>query len=956
MKRTPRIFVPGLFALLALPPLTGCVDEETNPVTTTTETTTTTTTTTEEPTWAQAAVGLEVALLSVAGTSASDVWAVGAEAGKGGVVLHYDGTAWTRMATSQAYDLWWVHVFGPNDVMIGGAGSTILRWDGTSFTRMTTPGLAATTVFGIWGSSSSDVWAAGQRSGRYGFLWHYDGSAWTDVPLPDDVPLDDAGELPGLFKVWGRGPTDVYAVGGHGLMMHWDGSAWSVIPTETTETLFTVTGDADEVVVVGGGGNGVVLDGSGKSVGPAAAPLLQGVTKAPDGTTWVSGEKGTLYKRSPGGSFESVDAKIADEPGSLHAIWADPEGGLWSVGGNVLSAALDQGVMWTTTAGVPAIEPVGPDPDKPAVCPDGRADIAPNGSIARRWNELLLDSIRRDIPKPGLHARNLFHSSVALYDAWAAYDATADGYFFTEKLTAPDVAEARRVAISFAAYRVLHHRYEKANGGKVSLACYDQFMEILGLDPADTHDTGDDAVAVGNRVGALVIASTMEDGANEANGYADTTDYHSVNPPLIVDRPGTTLPEPDHWQELNLAQAETQNGIILDSGVQKYIGPNWGFVAPFALPPDPDGDGVHIEPDMVPKVAMPEMKDWVVEMVEKAAALDPDLPATIDISPGAFGNNPLGTNDGQGHTENPATGQPYAPNVVPLGDFSRVLAEFWADGPKSETPPGHWNVLANTVSDSPLVEHRLWGAGPEVERLEWDVKLYLALNGAVHDAAITAWGIKRASTTTRPISLVRWMIGKGQSSDQAQPSYDPDGVPLVPGLIEVITDESSQPGERHYHLRYWKGQIAVRSWLGEPGDRAHEVGHSGWMRGVDWIPYQRRTFVTPAFPGLVSGHSTFSRAAAEVLTTFTGSAYFPGGLGEFVAPKDEYLVFEDGPSVEVRLQWATYYDAADQAGQSRIWGGIHIWPDDWQGRKLGSLVGIDAASKAKTYFEGTAAP
>ena len=128
------------------------------------------------------------------------------------------------------------------------------------------------------------------------------------------------------------------------------------------------------------------------------------------------------------------------------------------------------------------------------------------------------------------------------------------------------------------------------------------------------------------------------------------------------------------------------------------------------------------------------------------------------------------------------------------------------------------------------------------------------------------------------------------------------------------------------------------------------------MRGVDWIPYQRRTFVTPAFPGLVSGHSTFSRAAAEVLTTFTGSAYFPGGLGEFVAPKDEYLVFEDGPSVEVRLQWATYYDAADQAGQSRIWGGIHIWPDDWQGRKLGSLVGIDAASKAKTYFEGTAVP
>ena len=128
------------------------------------------------------------------------------------------------------------------------------------------------------------------------------------------------------------------------------------------------------------------------------------------------------------------------------------------------------------------------------------------------------------------------------------------------------------------------------------------------------------------------------------------------------------------------------------------------------------------------------------------------------------------------------------------------------------------------------------------------------------------------------------------------------------------------------------------------------------MRAVDWIPYQRRTFVTPAFPGLISGHSTFSRAAAEVLTMFTGSAYFPGGLGEYVAKKGEYLVFEDGPSVDVRLQWATYYDAADQAGQSRLWGGIHIWPDDGQGRQLGSIVGIDAANLAKKYFDGTAIP
>jgi hypothetical protein len=111
------------------------------------------------------------------------------------------------------------------------------------------------------------------------------------------------------------------------------------------------------------------------------------------------------------------------------------------------------------------------------------------------------------------------------------------------------------------------------------------------------------------------------------------------------------------------------------------------------------------------------------------------------------------------------------------------------------------------------------------------------------------------------------------------------------------------------------------------------------MRALDWIPYQRRTFVTPAFPGFVSGHSTFSRAAAEALTAFTDSPFFPGGLGEFVAPKDGYLIFENGPSEDLRLQWATYFDAADQSGQSRILGGIHIFSDDTMGRRIGSTVG-----------------
>jgi hypothetical protein len=297
---------------------------------------------------------------------------------------------------------------------------------------------------------------------------------------------------------------------------------------------------------------------------------------------------------------------------------------------------------------------------------------------------------------------------------------------------------------------------------------------------------------------------------------------------------------------------------------------------------------------------------------------------------------------------------PYAPNVVPRGDFARVLAQFWADGPASETPPGHWNTIANEVSDSPGFELRIAGEGPEVDRLEWDVKLYFALNGAVHDAAVAAWGVKGYYDSVRPISMIRYMGSKGQSSDPDGPSFDPDGLPLVPGLIQVITARSSAPSGPHEELAEHVGEIAIHAWNGNPLDPAAATSGAGWILSTDWVPYQLATFVTPAFAGYVSGHSTFSRAAAEVMTAFTGSEYFPGGLSEWTVPADS-LAVDRGPSEDVTLQWGTYYDAADQAGLSRLFGGIHIPPDDFEGRKIGSICGKDAWALAQRYFDGTAA-
>ena len=111
-----------------------------------------------------------------------------------------------------------------------------------------------------------------------------------------------------------------------------------------------------------------------------------------------------------------------------------------------------------------------------------------------------------------------------------------------------------------------------------------------------------------------------------------------------------------------------------------------------------------------------------------------------------------------------------------------------------------------------------------------------------------------------------------------------------------------------------------------------------------------KNFVTPPFPGYTSGHSTFSRSAAEVLAAITGTPFFPGGLGIFVAPRDSFLGIERGPSATLQLQWATYYDAADQAGISRRFGGIHPYYDDYPSRVTGSRIGRNAWAKAQELY------
>ena len=213
------------------------------------------------------------------------------------------------------------------------------------------------------------------------------------------------------------------------------------------------------------------------------------------------------------------------------------------------------------------------------------------------WDEALLDAIRRDVPAPTVHARNLFHTSAAMWDAWAAYDPQADGYFVHEKLQADDVRAARETAISYAAYRILLWRYSRAAGLQETFDELADTMRSLCYRIDYVSTEGDSPAALGNRIAAAAIAYGARDGSLEDQRYVDT-DYRPVNAPLVVAEPGAQMTDPNRWQPLALAQIVAQNGLPIPGNVQRFVGPHWGHVKAFALPPS--ADGTPIDPGTAP--------------------------------------------------------------------------------------------------------------------------------------------------------------------------------------------------------------------------------------------------------------------------------------------------------------------------------------------------------------------
>ncbi len=646
-------------------------------------------------------------------------------------------------------------------------------------------------------------------------------------------------------------------------------------------------------------------------------------------------------------------------------------------------------------------------------------------SVAREWNEQCLNGVRNDFARPTVVARNLWHLSAAMYDAWAAYDPIPRPYFLGESVgdyfipfngvsipgTPEEIEAAREEAISYAAYRFLYHRYNDlpSTNEVAVLASLDQMMSDLGYSTAvvSTDYENDGPAALGNYIAEQVIAFGLQDGSFEEDGYANQY-YESIylTPPppaeseaLVTQFPGNpTMKDPNRWQPLTLIVAIDQGGNPLPINTPDFLSPEWGNVVPFSLTEDDkvtyerDGNSYqvycdpgnpHFMDETTPENGIDDPYKWGNAMVAVwSGLLDHTNGINIDISPNGIGNVTdypetssiadystfydfiEGLDSSQGYDVNPATGLAYDSQVVPMGDYGRVLAEFWADGPDSELPPGHWFSITNYVNDHPALEKKWNGQGETLGDLEWDIKLYFAMGGAMHDCAVASWGIKGWYDYVRPISAIRYMGDEGQSTDETLPSYSPSGLPLIDGFIELVDVGDPLVGVGQEHLN----KIKLKSWKGP--DYLDQLDLAGNVKdgildsliaGVDWIlaenwwPYQRPSFVTPPFAGYVSGHSTFSRAAAEVLALITGDEYFPGGMGVFDAPQDNFLVFEQGPSVDIQLQWAKYKDASDQCSLSRIFGGIHPPIDDIPGRKIGEKIG-QRVYDLVTYIANPAEP
>src|SRR3989442_7695530 len=326
-----------------------------------------------------------------------------------------------------------------------------------------------------------------------------------------------------------------------------------------------------------------------------------------------------------------------------------------------------------------ARDAVSPYPDRGGAAV--RQDVAATtDSVAMRWDNAALQAIRVANPGPPIAARALAIVHTAMYDGWAAYDDQAVGTRLGGSLRRPAVERtlaSKNEAVSFAAYRALVDLFP------TQTPSFNDVMASLGYDLANGSTDVATPAGVGNVAAAAVIAVRHHDGANQlgdlhAGAYSDYTGYMPVNDPDHVNNP-------NRWQPLRFSDGH--GGFVTPA----FIAPHWGRVVPFAL-----ASGSQFRPPEVPNLyPFGGFRVQAEQILHYGARLT---------------------------------------------DTQKAIVGYWADGPNSELPPGHWMLFGQFVSRR------------DGHTQDQDVKMFFALANAVFDAGIVARDCKRAHDYARPVT------------------------------------------------------------------------------------------------------------------------------------------------------------------------------------------------------------
>lgn len=377
-------------------------------------------------------------------------------------------------------------------------------------------------------------------------------------------------------------------------------------------------------------------------------------------------------------------------------------------------------------------------------------------NVVIQWDNAALQEIRYFHPGAAINARAMAVTHTCMYDAWTAYDSKAlptEAHENFKRPAAERTLANKSKAISYAAYDCLSDLYPR------DIAKFNVVMASLGLDAGDKSMDPATPSGIGHLAAHAVLKMRDHDGSNELGdlhpgAYTDYTGYVPVNSP-------DHLVNPDLWQPL---RTPVPDHVIYGKFiVQTFETPQWGRVKPFAMT-----SGSEFRPKQGPATYSRTRAHYITQAQE-----------LIQLSAG-------------------------------LTDERKMIAEYWADGPNSETPPGHWCLFAQFVSNR---DHH---------SLDDDVKMFFILSNALLDASIAAWDTKMAFNSVRPVTAIHFLF-------------------------------SGKP------IRAWGGRFKG----------TQTIDGSQWQ---PYQPFTNAS--TPPFPEFVSGHSTFSAAGAEILRRFTGSDTF----------------------------------------------------------------------------------